>query len=171
MNVGHTFGYGHDEYTLGVEARVAQHFGDDAQAFFVFNGTGANVLSLRAACRPCEAAICAETAHLNVDECGAPEAIAGVKLLTVAGDATGSSPRSSSRAGSRGSATSTRCSRARSRSRSAPSSARSTRRRRLRALAELAHAHDMLLHVDGARLSQCGGRARLSLAEVAATAA
>ncbi len=65
MNAGHAFGYGHDGYTLGVEARVAEAFGDQAQAFFVFNGTGANVLCLRAACRPFEAVICADTAHLQ----------------------------------------------------------------------------------------------------------
>ncbi len=82
-NVGHTFGYGHDDFTKGVEAKLAQQFDGDARVFFVFNGSAANVLCLRAACRPWEAVICAETAHVNVDECGAPEAIAGVKLLTV----------------------------------------------------------------------------------------
>ena len=84
VNVGHTFGYGHDDFSKQVEARFAEEFGADARAFFVFNGTAANVLSLRATCRPWEAAICATTAHVNVDECGAPESIAGVKLLTVA---------------------------------------------------------------------------------------
>jgi len=84
-NQGHAAAYGHDGWTDRVQARFRHHFGEDAQAFPVFNGTGANVLALRAACRPWEAAICAETAHLNVDECGAPEAIAGVKLLRVAG--------------------------------------------------------------------------------------
>ncbi len=61
----------------------AEQFGPGARAFLVFTGGAANVLSLRAACRPWQAAICAETAHVNVDECGAPEAIAGVKLLPV----------------------------------------------------------------------------------------
>ncbi len=69
-------------YTQAVEARLADAFGAE-RAFLVFNGTGANVLGLRAACRPWEAVICAETAHLNTDECGAPEANAGIKLLTV----------------------------------------------------------------------------------------
>ena len=50
----------------------------------MFNGSGANVVSIRAVCRPWQAVICAETAHVNVDEGGAPERIAGVKLLTVA---------------------------------------------------------------------------------------
>jgi threonine aldolase len=81
-NVGHAFGYGHDEYTKSVAASLAGQFAEHAKAFFVFNGSGANVLSLRASCRRFEAVICAGTAHINVDECGAPEAIAGVKLLT-----------------------------------------------------------------------------------------
>jgi threonine aldolase len=81
VNRGHVFGYGHDEYTNGVQDRLAAEFGDGARAFMVFNGSAANVLCLRAACRPWQAVICAQTAHVNVDECGAPEAIAGVKLL------------------------------------------------------------------------------------------
>jgi threonine aldolase len=82
-NVGHAFGYGHDEYTQRVERLVAAQFSVDARTFFVFNGSGANVLCLRAVCRPWHGVICASTAHLNVDECGAPEHIAGVKLLTI----------------------------------------------------------------------------------------
>ncbi len=80
-NTGHAFGYGHDPLTEGLNARFVEHFGEQARAFPVWSGTAANVLSLRAACRPWEAAICADTAHMNVDECGAPEAIASVKLL------------------------------------------------------------------------------------------
>ena len=85
-NVGHAGGYGHDPWTERVQERFREHFGAQARAFLVFNGTAANVLSLRATCRRYEAVICAETAHINVDECGAPEALAGVKLLTVASD-------------------------------------------------------------------------------------
>ncbi len=84
VNVGHVLGYGHDRVTDGVLASFAEHFGAHARTYLVFNGSAANVLSLRAACRPWQAAICAEVAHLNVDECGAPEGIAGVKLLTAA---------------------------------------------------------------------------------------
>ena len=82
-NVGHAFGYGHDPYTASVEQRVAAALGAPAgaQVYFVFNGTGANVLSLRAALRPWHAAIVSENAHLQTDEVGAPEAVAGSKLL------------------------------------------------------------------------------------------
>src|ERR1700748_1648154 len=83
VNDGHALAYGHDPYTQEVASRVAAQLGERARAFLVFNGSAANVLSLRAACRPWEGAICAESAHVNVDECGALESIAGVKLLTV----------------------------------------------------------------------------------------
>src|ERR1700693_125183 len=81
-NQGHSFGYGHDPLTERLAGRLTHHFGERAVAFPVWSGSAANVLCLRAACRPWEAVICAQTAHLNVDECGAPEAIAGVKLLS-----------------------------------------------------------------------------------------
>ena len=81
-NVGHASGYGHDPYTASVELAVAQALGvPDAKVFFVFNGTGANLLSLRAALRPWQAAIVSANAHLHTDEVGAPEAVAGTKLL------------------------------------------------------------------------------------------
>lgn len=83
-NHGHAPSYGADEWTASAEAVLRHHFGSDSRAFFVFNGTGANVAALDALTRPHEAVICAETAHLNVDECGAPERLAGTKLLTVA---------------------------------------------------------------------------------------
>ena len=85
-NAGHAFGYGHDRFTERTEALLQDHFGSATRAFLVWGGTAANVLSLRASCRPWEAAICAATAHLNVDEAGAPEGIAGVKLLTAEGE-------------------------------------------------------------------------------------
>jgi threonine aldolase len=82
VNSGHAFGYGHDPYTQAVERRLAAALGaPEASVFFVFNGSGANVLSLRAACRPWEGAIVSANAHLHTDEVGAPEAVAGVKLL------------------------------------------------------------------------------------------
>ncbi|HEV2062375.1 MAG TPA: beta-eliminating lyase-related protein, partial [Solirubrobacteraceae bacterium] len=83
VNEGHVPSYGHDEVTERVEALLRREFGDDARAFLVFNGTGANVLALRTLCKPWEGVICAESAHLNVDEGGAPERMGGIKLLTV----------------------------------------------------------------------------------------
>jgi threonine aldolase len=84
VNAGHAFGYGHDPYSESVQARVAQALGG-VSSFLVFNGSGANVVSLRACCRPWEAAMVADSAHVNTDEGGAPEVVGGLKLLPVAG--------------------------------------------------------------------------------------
>ncbi len=82
-NAGHSGSYGHDEWTEGAEAAFREHFGADARAFPVFNGTGANVASMDALTAPYEAAICTDVAHMHVDECGAPERLAQTKLLLV----------------------------------------------------------------------------------------
>jgi threonine aldolase len=151
-NEGHAPSYGHDPITARVEARFRELFGEQARAFLVFNGTGANVLSLRALLRPWEGVVCAESAHLNVDEGGAPEAMAGIKLLPEAtadgkltpelvaprlvrfGDEHAVQPRvvsisESTELGTLYTAEETR------------------------ALADAAHARGLLLHVDGARLA------------------
>jgi threonine aldolase len=161
-NVGHTFGYGHDDFTQRVEAKLAQQFGRDARVFFVFNGTAANVLSLRAACRPWEAVICAQTAHMNVDECGAPEAIAGVKLLSVETEhgklTPGLAEAMLARVGDEHAAqprliTLSQCTEL----------GTVYTRSEMRDLAQFAHAHDLLLHVDGARLSNAAAALELPL--------
>ena len=82
-NVGHAAAYGDDDETQRLRELVHDHFGPQAEVFPVFNGTGANVVALQAMCRPWEAVICAESAHINVDEGGAPEKVAGLKLWTV----------------------------------------------------------------------------------------
>ncbi len=82
-NVGHTPGYGEDPVTAEAVHLFEDNFGQDADVFFVFNGTGANVVGLQALLRPFEAVICADTAHINVDECGAPERFLGSKLIAI----------------------------------------------------------------------------------------
>lgn len=162
-NAGHAASYGADEYTERLQRRIQEHFGPDAQAFPVFNGTAANVLCLRAACRPWEAAICADTAHLNVDECGAPEAIAGVKLMSVAavhGKLTPElvGPLAVSRRGDEHQVQP----RVVSISQSTELGTVYTVEE-VRALADLAHAHGLVLHVDGARLSNAAAALGLPL--------
>jgi len=83
-NTGHAASYGADPWTARVRALFREHLGPDADAYLVFNGSGANVAALDALTRTGEAAICTDTAHLHVDECGAPEDLAGCKLHTVA---------------------------------------------------------------------------------------
>lgn len=82
-NNEHALAYGDDEITARLEQLYRDTFGPQARPYLVFNGTGANVLSIDAMCRSHEAVICAETAHINVDECGAPQRIVGCRLLTV----------------------------------------------------------------------------------------
>jgi threonine aldolase len=83
-NTGHTIAYGDDEYTRLAETAFKHHFGEQAEVFFVLTGTGANVLSLASLTRSFHAVICAETAHIQVDECGAPEKFTHCKLIPVA---------------------------------------------------------------------------------------
>jgi threonine aldolase len=161
-NSGHAVSYGGDEWTARTEELFSSHFGDEARAAVVFNGTGANVVALQALTRPYEAAICAHTAHLNVDECGAPERVAGIKLLAVEtpdgkltpalveprlvriGDEHAVQPR-------------------------VLSITQSTELGTLYtpdeigALAEQAHERGMLLHVDGARLANAAAALELPL--------
>ncbi|MER7129362.1 threonine aldolase family protein [Streptosporangium saharense] len=82
-NEGHQIAYGEDVYTQALQEVFRGHFGPSAQAWPVFNGTGANVVALRAMTAPWEAVVCAESAHIHTDEGGAPERSAGLKLLTV----------------------------------------------------------------------------------------
>jgi len=82
-NEGHMASYGADEVTARVEARMREELGEDARTFLVLNGTGANVIALRAMLKPWQGVVCADTAHLNVDEGGAPEAIGRIKLLAI----------------------------------------------------------------------------------------
>ena len=82
-NQGHVVGYGDDAYTHSAQALFKKQLGDDIEVFFVFNGTAANCLSLKALTNSYQAVICAEGAHIYVDECGAPEKFTGCKLVPV----------------------------------------------------------------------------------------
>jgi threonine aldolase len=164
-NRGHAPAYGHDEWTDALQHSFRATFGAEAHGFPVFNGTGANVIALRTLTRPYDAVICAETAHLNVDECGAPERIGGFKLLTVAtpdgkltpelvaprlvrfGDEHAVQPRVISITQSTELGTVY-----------TPDE--------VRALADLAHGQGLTLHVDGARLANAAVSLGLPLASI-----
>lgn len=151
-NTDHALAYGDDEYTKKLEALIKDTFGEEARIYLVFNGTGANVLSIDAMCRSHEAVVCAETAHINVDECGAPQRIVGCRLLTVDtsdGKLTPDQVR-------------TRLHGFGFEHHSQPKAISISQPTELgtlytldeiRALAELAHEHGMYLHMDGARLA------------------
>ncbi|GAB77917.1 L-threonine aldolase [Austwickia chelonae] len=82
-NGGHVTSYGADPYTDRLTEVMKGHFGDRAETYPVFNGTGANVVALMLAARPWDAVVCADVAHINNDECGAPEKVGGLKLVPV----------------------------------------------------------------------------------------
>jgi len=83
-NTGHQLSYGADPVTERCRDKFRELFGQHSETFFVYNGTGANVVSVAAALRSHQAVICSDVAHINTDECGAVEALSGCKLLAVA---------------------------------------------------------------------------------------
>ena len=151
-NVNHALAYGDDEYCERAVQLLRQEFGTQAGVYFVFNGTGANVLNIDAMCRSHHAVVCAETAHINVDECGAPQRIVGCRLLTVPTPDGKLTPE----------LVKTQLHGFGFEHHSQPRAISITQPTELgtlysldeiRALADLAHSHDMYLHMDGARLA------------------
>lgn len=166
---GHAHAYGEDPWTERAVAVIRRHVGDDCDVAFVFNGTGANCVALATVCRPWESVICPVTAHINTDEAAAPERLASVKIvpvgtpdgkltpelvrphLAVLGFEHAAQPKviSVSNVTELGTVYT-------------PAE--------LSALAELAHAHGMLLHVDGARIANACAALGCTLRELTADA-
>lgn len=164
-NDGHVVAYGNDQITARAIKVFQKHFGKDAAIHFVFGGTGANVLGLKAITNSYEAIVCADTAHINTDECGAPEKFTGCKLLNIrtpdgkirvdqikpfmhgVGVEHHVQPRviSVSQATEMGTVYT---------------------KSELKTLARFAHDHDMLLHVDGARIANAAVSLNASLKEI-----
>ena len=82
-NDNHALAYGDDLWTEQAVKDLKSCFGDIAEPYFVFNGTGANVTAIRACCQPFHAVIAARTAHIAVDECGAPCFLSGAAVKEV----------------------------------------------------------------------------------------
>lgn len=83
VNQGYVLSYGDDKFTQSAVEKFKEHFGKDIDVYFVFNGTAANVLGLATAAEPFNSVICSEVAHINTDECCAPENFIGCKLLPI----------------------------------------------------------------------------------------
>jgi threonine aldolase len=83
VNQGHAIGYGADKYSEEAIGLFRNHFGAGTDVFFVFTGTAANVLGITAVTRSWNSVLTASTAHIEQDECGAPEKFSGCKVLTV----------------------------------------------------------------------------------------
>lgn len=161
-NAEHAAAYGADPWTARAQELLRGHFGEQAQSFLVWNGTGANVTILRAMCRPWHAVVCAASAHINVDESGAPEFLTGVKLLdlpTPDGKLTPELVRSAViRVGDEHAVQAKVISITQSTELGTLYTAEE-----IRALADLAHANGMYLHVDGARLANAAAALGLPL--------
>lgn len=161
-NEGHQVAYGEDAYTKRLQEVMASHFGEGVQAFPVFNGTGANVVGLQSMLPRWGAVITASTAHIHVDEGGAPERMGGIKLLTVPTDDGKLTPELVDReAWGWG-----------DEHRAQPLVVSITQSTELgtlytpdeiRALAEHAHERGMRLHMDGARISNAAAALDLPL--------
>ena len=150
-NVGHVPSYGADPYTRDAVARISAELGGDPEVFLVFSGTAANVLCLQSMVQAHQAVICAETAHAYTSECGAAEKHIGCKLLTVPsphGKITvpgirehlnhiGNEHHVQPRAISITQAT---------------EYGTVYMPQEIRAIADFAHSHSLLLHMDGARI-------------------
>ena len=83
-NIDHAVGYGDDEWTVEAIEKVKEQFTPDCEPIFVFNGTGSNVIALQLLTKPFHAIFCAETAHIYVDECGAPVKMTGCQIRPIA---------------------------------------------------------------------------------------
>lgn len=151
-NEDHALAYGDDEWCARTEGIFRETFGPEAKVYFVFNGTGANVLCIDAMCRSHEAVVCAETAHINVDECGAPQRVVGCRLLTV-DTADGKLTPELVRTRLHGFGFEHH-SQPKAISISQPTELGTLYTlEEIRALADLAHSYNMYLHMDGARLA------------------
>jgi threonine aldolase len=80
---GHVAAYGDDPFTDAATSALGNLFGADVEVLFTWGGTGANVVGLQTMLLPHQAVICPASAHINVDECGAPERFTGSKLIPV----------------------------------------------------------------------------------------
>lgn len=151
-NQGHAVGYGGDKWTEQATQLFKKEFGDDTEVFFVFNGTGANILSLKSASRSFNSIICAETAHIQVDECGAPEKFTGCKLIPVK-TSDGKLRPDDIKPELHGFGFEHHAQPGVISITQATELGTVYKKEEIQALADLAHEHDMYLHMDGARLA------------------
>jgi len=164
-NAGDAAAYGADAWTERATAGLREIFGAD-DAFLVLNGSGANVLGLSLLLRRHEAVICAESAHINTDECGAPERLTGAKLLLVpTADGKITPEQIAEKLTGRGDD-----------HRSQPGVVAVTQSTELgtcytlaelRKVADFCRASDLRLYVDGARLANAAASLDCTLAELA----
>lgn len=164
-NSGHCKAYGADKYTDVAIKKFYDHFGDRIDVYFVFGGTAANVLGLKMITESYHGIICAESAHINVDECGAPEKFTGCKLFSLP------SPEGKITV-DQVSQYLPACGVEHHNQPKVISITQATELgtvytpEEIETLAGYAHQHDMLLHVDGARLANAAAALDVHLSDI-----
>jgi threonine aldolase len=168
VNEGYVVAYGLDEYTKQALEQLKEIFGKQSAIFFVYNGTAANILGLRTVTDSFHSIYCAESAHLTVHECCGPENFIGCKLVNIpttdgkltvdliepyiigVDDPHMAQPHviSLTQATERGTV---------------------YRPKEIQTLATFAHNHDMILHMDGARLCNAAAFLKIGLDEICRT--
>lgn len=164
-NQDHAVGYGDDSWTEEAVSKIKEAFTPDCEPLFVFNGTGSNAVALQLCTRSYNSIICAETAHIYVDECGAPARMTGCQIRPVAtpdgkltpdlirpylcnfGEQHHSQP---------GAIYISQCTEL----------GTIYKPEDIRALTELAHQHGMYVHMDGARLANACAALKLGFKEL-----
>jgi threonine aldolase len=164
-NIGHVPSYGTDPVTLRATQAIRRHFGDQAEAHFVFNGTAANVLALGTVIRSHHSVLASQHAHLINDECGAPEKIIGAKVVSIPSTDAKLTPESLAphliRRGDQ------HFSQVRAISITQPTELGTVYTpEEIRRLAEFAQKNQLLLHLDGARLVNAAASLGVSLKEI-----
>ena len=166
-NTGYATAYGDDKYTTRAVKKFKEHFGKDTDVYLLYNGTATNIIGLKTVTDSFNSIICAETAHLTVHECCGPEKFTGCKLVIIPtpdgkltvdlikpylvgfGDVHMAQPR-------------------------VISITQSTELgtvytpKEIKKLADFAHKNGMLIHVDGARLSNAAASLKCSLKAITA---
>ncbi len=163
-NHGHVVSYGDDPYTRSAMAKFEEQFGAEIKVFFVFNGTAANVLSLTALTQSYHAVICTEPAHIYTDECGAPEKFTGCKLIPIPAPA-GKLTLESVRSVYHGIGDQHHVQPKVISITQATEMGTVYTAQEIRTLSSFAHAHDMFLHMDGARIANAAVSLGQSLGE------
>jgi threonine aldolase len=167
INAGHAIAYGDDPYTASAVEKIKSILGEGVEPFFVFIGTAANVLGLDAITKPYHSIICAETSHIHEDECGAPERWTGCKLLSVESPDGKISPASVEKHMHGIGFEHHSQPRVISITQSTEMGTVYTPEE-IRAITDYAHAHNMLVHMDGARISNAAASLGTGFREITA---
>ena len=169
-NAGHARSYGADDITARTAGLFRDVFGANASVYFVFNGTGANVLSISSATQSYNAVLCSETSHIYCDESSAPETFTGCRFFPLPADELGKITVDAVkerliRKGDVHYAQTALLSLTQSTEYGTVYSADE-----IRELADLAHANGLFVHVDGSRFFNAAAASGCSLREISADA-